>query len=287
MLGSIISGIKNVAGAIGSVLGPVLGFTSGQQQVDSSEAINAQNIAYQKELNQQIFEREDNAYQRAVSDAESAGLSPLAVSGGANAGGIVSAPQAQQYDAGAATRGLSAGILQSLATVQQLQESQANVDYTKALTQKTEAETGDISFEQAYRTDELTFLKDKEQQRILEFFTDLDNRFKLAQLQALTTERGQDIQRDIAELNNEVSQSMQEFDWSKRENQQKIDYIYQQTLEELRSYLKREESALSYEQRQVMEQNLRLFESENLTTQEKAGMLFSLLNAIGSFVGIF
>lgn len=40
---------------------------------------------YQKELNNTMMSREDNAYQRAVSDAQKAGLSPLSVSSGASA----------------------------------------------------------------------------------------------------------------------------------------------------------------------------------------------------------
>lgn len=47
---------------------------------------------YQKQLNERIMQREDTAYQRAVADAQAAGLSPLvtAGTGGAGAGGTVS-----------------------------------------------------------------------------------------------------------------------------------------------------------------------------------------------------
>lgn len=49
-----------------------------------------QDLDYKKSLQQQLFSREDTAYQRAVDDARKAGLSPLAVSGGAGAGSVVS-----------------------------------------------------------------------------------------------------------------------------------------------------------------------------------------------------
>lgn len=48
------------------------------------------NTGYNIHLQNRIFRREDNALQRAVLDAQKAGLSPLSVTGGANAGDIVS-----------------------------------------------------------------------------------------------------------------------------------------------------------------------------------------------------
>lgn len=55
-----------------------------------------ENRDYNRALQQQIFEREDTAIQRAVQDAGKAGLSPLSVAGGngAGAGAIVGATQA-------------------------------------------------------------------------------------------------------------------------------------------------------------------------------------------------
>ena len=57
-------------------------------------AINQANIDYQNAYNQQIFEREDTSWQRAARDASAIGINPLALSGGASAGGQASAPQA-------------------------------------------------------------------------------------------------------------------------------------------------------------------------------------------------
>lgn len=45
---------------------------------------------YNRALQQTIFDREDSAFQRAVQDADKAGLNALAVTGGANSGAVVS-----------------------------------------------------------------------------------------------------------------------------------------------------------------------------------------------------
>lgn len=60
-----------------------------------------ENRDYERALQQQIFEREDTAIQRAVQDAGKAGFSPLSVAGGNGAGagaivGMTQAPTSQQ-----------------------------------------------------------------------------------------------------------------------------------------------------------------------------------------------
>lgn len=70
------------------------GFTgqkSADMQNDANLAFQRENLEWQKQLQQQIFEREDTAYERAVSDAQRVGLNPMSIasSGGAGSGSVV------------------------------------------------------------------------------------------------------------------------------------------------------------------------------------------------------
>lgn len=82
MVGEAIAGAVQGLGNVG------IGIWNAYQQ--------SKNYEYQKQLQKQIFEREDNALQRRVADAEKAGYNKFAVLGqGAGAGSVVSttAPQ--------------------------------------------------------------------------------------------------------------------------------------------------------------------------------------------------
>lgn len=82
--------------------------TIAKRQNASNEKISDQNLAFQREklqydmdLQQQIFQREDTAYQRTVDDMRKAGVSPLAMQGTNGAGEAVAttAPHNDmQYD---------------------------------------------------------------------------------------------------------------------------------------------------------------------------------------------
>lgn len=97
----------------------------------SAERINQENINYQKQANALQMTREDNAYQRAVRDAQRAGLSPLAVLGTAGAQSQpLTAPQLSQNPA---QRGLE--------TFNALRASQSQIEYNNALTAKTNEDT--------------------------------------------------------------------------------------------------------------------------------------------------
>lgn len=103
----------------------------------TAKDINNQNVAYAKELNQQIFEREDTAYQRAVADATAAGFSPLVAAGtsAGQSGGTVSAPQAdisQAQYAAQAGNSLASAMQQGFQEALALRDLQAKIDYQDA-----------------------------------------------------------------------------------------------------------------------------------------------------------
>ena len=88
---------------------------SGQKSADMQNQANLafqrENLEYQKQLQQQIFMREDTAYERAVEDAQKVGLNPMSISssGGAGSGSVVPtvAPYSDvDYSAFSGLRGL-------------------------------------------------------------------------------------------------------------------------------------------------------------------------------------
>lgn len=90
-----------VSGGLGLV-GNILGYSAESKQADLNYKLGMENLKYQKDLQKQIFQREDNAVQRRMADLEKAGLSKtLAAGSAAGAGAVVNtqAPQRRQdYD---------------------------------------------------------------------------------------------------------------------------------------------------------------------------------------------
>lgn len=85
ILGGLVNAGSTIAGTVDSI-------KTNQKNFD----LQKEELAYQKDLQNKIFEREDNAVQRRVADLVSAGLSPtLAAGSSAGAGSVVStsAPQ--------------------------------------------------------------------------------------------------------------------------------------------------------------------------------------------------
>lgn len=106
-----------------------------------------ENLQYQKDLQKQIFAREDNAVQRRVDDLVAAGLSPtLAAGSAANAGQAIET-QALHNDYSPKTMptyGLSSMIgagLDALKAVGELNRQKAEIDYLQNQSKNVQADT--------------------------------------------------------------------------------------------------------------------------------------------------
>ena len=157
----VSAGVNAVFGGsnpIGSFLSPLVnGFSSiaqtglaaanYKQNYDTAQQnlqLQQDKFEYDKALQQQIFEREDTAYQRTVNDMRSAGLSPLNMSGQNGVGSVVStsAPQRQTQSATDAINAFN-NAFNTFATMQQTLSSVKNAQKQNQLLQ-TEIDANNI-----------------------------------------------------------------------------------------------------------------------------------------------
>lgn len=95
-LADVTSTIFSPIASIGNLWATVEGVKENKKVNDLNYQLQLDDLAYKKDMQKLMFQREDNAVQRRVADLKAAGLSPtLAAGSAANAGSVVStvAPQ--------------------------------------------------------------------------------------------------------------------------------------------------------------------------------------------------
>ena len=138
---------------------------TGQQKANDNLQLQRDTLDYQKQLQQTMFAREDNAVQRRAADLEAAGLSKtLAAGGAAQAGPVVAiqAPQKGKEDMegiGQLSNSLTAALAQ-IATTTDISKTRADAALSAAQAEKIKAET-------VAQTENNQWLKDFNSQKYL------------------------------------------------------------------------------------------------------------------------
>lgn len=161
-----------VTGGAG-LLGSLLNSATSSFWANKNLSFQQKQFDYQKQLNELQMHREDTAYQRAVSDARAAGLSPLAVSSGAVTGDL-SSTQLSGVGNNAGQIDLSSAVNSALGVYQAgLQREQQN--------NNNAATSADVAFKLAQtqaNNAQTAFLNQQSES------VSLDNAFKTATMQS-------------------------------------------------------------------------------------------------------
>ena len=128
---------------------------TGQQKANDNLQLQRDTLDYQKQLQQTMFDREDNAVQRRAADLKAAGLSQtLAAGGAAQAGPVVAtqAPQKGKEDMegiGALSNSLTSALAQ-IATTTNISKTKADEALSLAQADKLKADTVGKNIENKY-----------------------------------------------------------------------------------------------------------------------------------------
>lgn len=182
---ALAAGALSAAAGVGSSISNA--FTSSRWARKNLD-FQKEQFRYQQYMNQLQMQREDSAYQRAVNDAQAAGLSPLAVSGGAVTGDLSSSAfsgvgnNAGQIDSSGITQGINnaLGVFQAGLSREQQNNNNAltssDVAYKFAQTQASNAQTAflnkqseSISLDNAYKTATMQSRIDEQSAKVAQY----------------------------------------------------------------------------------------------------------------------
>lgn len=158
-------GWEAVLAALAPVTGSIIGGIQARKDRESNEDIANRNLrnqesqmAYERDLQERLFEREDTAYQRKVADMEAAGLNKVLAAGGSGlaAGSVVSrtTPQSgMKYDyetsPGKQYGAMVENVLGRAKQFQDILAQKKNIAYTQSQLDLAESQkaVSDLKFE--------------------------------------------------------------------------------------------------------------------------------------------
>lgn len=144
-IGSILGGAGSALGAIGDIYG-----TYTQKGIASNNlAFQKEQYEYQKWLNQENWNRDDNAVQRRVSDLKEAGLSPVLAAGSAASTSSPVSTQAPQLNGDYAKNygAIARAPLDALNTTLSIAQQAASIQQQEKTIAKTQAESDYIAIQ--------------------------------------------------------------------------------------------------------------------------------------------
>lgn len=112
--------------------------------------MQAENTRYQRALQERIFQREDSAYQRMVSDVRNAGLSPLGLNGsqaGAPVGSEAPQNHSQQMGALSAITNILSTVTNFKSAIAEIQNKQAQTNFINSQAKKVDNENSLFDFD--------------------------------------------------------------------------------------------------------------------------------------------